>query len=175
MADRPIECSQCTRPIAVRFTEVTGEGNIQTDHCNQCPILQMKLHGKTANDSPSGIAGTDAGVCCGRCGTTMLAIRTGSPLGCPECYEVFEDILSNEIISQGYIPLRLRRIVETNKKQPLHAGKTPEQVVDLTSASRIVSLNEALKEALKGENYEQAAWLRDQIKALTEKPHEGKP
>jgi protein arginine kinase activator len=30
-------------------------------------------------------------------------------------------------------------------------------------------LNEALNEALKRENYEQAAFLRDQIKALMEK------
>lgn len=169
MADRPIECSQCTRPIAVRYTEVTAEGTVQTDHCNQCPILQMKIHGQTENLIPSGFSGTDAGVCCGRCGTTMLSIRTGSPLGCPECYVVFEDILSNEIMSQGYIPLRLRKVMEGNKKQPMHVGKTPEQVVDLASASRIVGLNEALNEALKGENYEQAAWLRDQIKALTKK------
>jgi protein arginine kinase activator len=30
-------------------------------------------------------------------------------------------------------------------------------------------LNEALNETLKKEDYEQAAWLRDQIKAITEK------
>jgi len=32
----------------------------------------------------------------------------------------------------------------------------------------MASLNEALNEALKRENYEQAAWLRDQIKNLKE-------
>lgn len=63
-----------------------------------------------------------------------------------------------------------------SKKQYLHAGKSPDQTVEVSAASRIVSLNEALKEALKKENYEQAAWLRDQIKALTEKGgHEGTP
>jgi protein arginine kinase activator len=174
MAERPIECSQCTRPIAVRYTEVTQEGSTQTENCNQCPILQMKIHGRAATGTTNGFSGTDVGVCCGRCGTTLLAVRTGSPLGCPECYVVFEDILVSEIITQGYISLRLRKMIEGNKKQTLHAGKTPEQIVDLASTSRIVSLHEALKEALKGENYEQAAWLRDQIKALTENPpHEG--
>lgn len=169
MAERPIECSQCTRPIAVRYTEVNQAGSMQTDMCNQCPILQTKIHGQATGVAPSGFIGTDAGVCCGRCGTTMLAIRTGSPLGCAECYVVFEDILANELMLQGYVPSRLRKVMEGNKKQPLHVGKTPEQVVDLTASSRIVSLNEALQQALKGENYEQAAWLRDQIKALTEK------
>ncbi len=177
MAERPIECSQCTRPISVRYTEVTQEGTAKTEMCNQCPIFQMKIHGQGKAGLPAGFSGTGEGVCCGRCGTTMLSVRTGSPLGCPECYTVFEDILSNEIIVEGYIPLRLRKMMEGNKKQPLHAGKTPEQVVEVASASRIGNLNEALKEALKGENYEQAAWLRDQIKALTEKSQhdEGKP
>ncbi len=169
MAERPIECSQCTRSIAIKYTEVTGESTTQTEMCNQCPIFQMKIHGQTSAEVPQGFAGSDAGICCGRCGTTMLAVRTGSPLGCSECYEVFEDMLSNEIVIQGYIPIRLRKVIEGNKKQPLHAGKTPEQVAEIASLNRIVNLNEALKEALKGENYEQAAWLRDQIKALTEK------
>ncbi|MCB1084762.1 MAG: UvrB/UvrC motif-containing protein, partial [Chlamydiia bacterium] len=34
--------------------------------------------------------------------------------------------------------------------------------------SRIRDLSEALNQALKGENYEEAAWIRDQINALTE-------
>jgi protein arginine kinase activator len=35
-------------------------------------------------------------------------------------------------------------------------------------------LNEALNETLTREDYEQAAWLRDQIKELMEKADEGK-
>lgn len=169
MSERPIECSQCTRPIAVRYTEIGPEGPVQTDMCNQCPILQLKIHGQAIGNSPNGLTGADVGVCCGRCGTTMLSVRTGSPLGCAECYVVFEDILSAEIIAQGYVPTRLSKVMDGNKKQPLHVGKTPEQTVDVGATSRILSLNEALKQALKGENYEQAAWLRDQIKALTNK------
>lgn len=108
------------------------------------------------------------GVCCGRCGTTMLSVRTGNLLGCPECYSVFEEVLMQEL-SERKVPTRIKKMKENTKKPYLHAGKTPDQKADISSASRIVSLNEALKEALKKENYEQAAWLRDQIKALTEK------
>ena len=169
MAERPIECSGCTRPIEVRYTEVTQESTTETEMCGQCPILQMKIHGQVRAGITNSFSGTDAGVCCGRCGTTLLAIRTGSPLGCAECYIIFEDALVGEIISQNYISLRLRKMVERNKKHSLHVGNSPEQMVDLASTNRIVSLHEGLKEALKGENYEQAAWLRDQIKALTEK------
>jgi protein arginine kinase activator len=38
----------------------------------------------------------------------------------------------------------------------------------INPSSRLLALNEALKETLSREDYEQAAWLRDQIKALTE-------
>jgi len=51
----------------------------------------------------------------------------------------------------------------------LHLGKTPTKPVTIPTSSRLTALNEALNEALKKENYEQAAWIRDQIKALTEK------
>lgn len=61
------------------------------------------------------------------------------------------------------------------KTQPLHVGKTPNKPLTIPSSSRLKTLNEALNEALKKENYEQAAWIRDQIKDLTEKgPNDGK-
>lgn len=175
MAERPIECSQCTRPIANRYTEVSQEGSSQLEMCSQCPILQMKLYSEgSSSGGSSGFASKDAGVCCGRCGTALLAVRTGSPLGCPECYVVFEEILASEILLQGYIPVRLRKIMEGKSKQPFHVGKTPEQISDIASQAKISGLQEALREALKGENYEQAAWLRDQIKALTSGAQHGK-
>jgi protein arginine kinase activator len=81
---------------------------------------------------------------------------------------VFEEVLVQELLREN-IPERVRKMQENTKKPYLHVGKTPVQEADISSASRIVNLNEALKEALNKENYEQAAWLRDQIKALTDK------
>jgi protein arginine kinase activator len=135
--------------------------------CADCPILQGRLYG-ISSEAKGKVPNTEAGVCCGRCGTTLLAVRTGGLMGCSECYTVFEEAIASEMISTGKISNRMRNMQESSKKQTLHAGKTPDQKVDLTPANRIVSLNEALKEALKKENYEQAAWLRDQIKAITD-------
>ena len=62
------------------------------------------------------------------------------------------------------------RISLTKKALPLHIGRAPGEANEISPSLRLLALNEALNETLKREDYEQAAWLRDQIKDLTEKP-----
>ena len=57
----------------------------------------------------------------------------------------------------------------TEREAALHTGRTPGETAKVSPAMRLVSLNEALNETLSREDYEQAAWLRDQIKKLTAK------
>ena len=54
------------------------------------------------------------------------------------------------------------------KSHPIHIGRAPGESLAISPSSRLLALNEALKETLNREDYEQAAWLRDQIKALTD-------
>ena len=91
--------------------------------------------------------------------TTLDSIRSGNPIGCSNCYSVFGEILVNELLEDDFLP--------SSTKENLHTGKKPSQVLSIPTQSQITTLNEALKEALTKEQYEQAAWLRDQIKALT--------
>jgi protein arginine kinase activator len=60
------------------------------------------------------------------------------------------------------------RVLSAKKGLPLHLGRAPGESLAINPTSRLLALNEALKETLNREDYEQAAWLRDQIKALTE-------
>jgi protein arginine kinase activator len=73
------------------------------------------------------------------------------------------------LIATDRIPSRIKKEFPAKKTQPLHLGKSPNKPLTIPSSSRLTALNEALNEALKKENYEQAAWIRDQIKDLTEK------
>ena len=68
----------------------------------------------------------------------------------------------------------LKKKLCTKRSQAIHIGKFPDQTVKLRLSSRLASLNKALNEALKRENYEQVAWLRDQIKALTDSKNDAK-
>jgi protein arginine kinase activator len=169
MAERPLECSDCKKPIAVNYTEIVGDNITCTSMCADCPVLQRRLHGTSNFQLPEKILDSYAGLCCGTCGTTLDAIRMGTPLGCSECYEVFGDILVQELINTNRISQRM-----SNKKStPIHIGRSPGETTEMNPSLRLLALNEALNETLTREDYEQAAWLRDQIKELMEKPNEG--
>lgn len=162
--ERPIECTECKRPIAVWYTEIVGTTISQTSMCAECPVLQRKLHGQTGVTELGHVPG-ETSLACGECGTTLDALRVGNPLGCSNCYEVFDDIIVSELISLDKLP---QRMMANKKNAPFHIGRGPGEIREISPSVRLLALNEALSETLKREDYEQAAWLRDQIKALTD-------
>lgn len=171
MVERPVECSHCKKPIKVVYKEIAHNSVICTQMCADCPVLQEKLHGI---GHPGKGLEKETDLYCGSCHTSLETVKTGNFLGCSECYAVFGDILVGELIATDRIPLRLHKTLKEKKNQPIHTGKTPELPVVIPESSRLASLSDALNEALKKENYEQAAWIRDQIKAMKEKGDEGK-
>jgi protein arginine kinase activator len=170
MAERPVECSHCKKSIKVIYKEIVDNSIICTETCADCPVLQQKLHGQSIEITPrEGLTETEAGLCCGNCRTSLESIKMGNPVGCSECYAVFSDVLIAELIATDKIPGPLKKEIALKKTQPLHIGKSPNKPLTIPSSSRLTALNEALNDALKRENYEQAAWIRDQIKALMNK------
>ncbi len=164
MSDRPVECSQCKRPVKVLYKEILNDAITCTEMCADCPVLQAKLHGEASKTDKK-----ESQVCCSNCGTSLELVRMGQPVGCAECYAVFNDFLVAELIAADAVPLALQKKLVSQRSQVIHIGKSQGKPVDVTLSSRLASLNEALNDALKRENFEQAAWLRDQIKTLTEK------
>jgi protein arginine kinase activator len=163
LPDRPIECGECKKPICVHYTEMFDKMNIQTSMCHECPELRKRLHGLPST-TDHGQSGYEAELACGNCGTTLEVLRTGNPLGCSVCYEVFDDSIIHELFAAQRIPAR---IVSAKRSSPVHIGRIPGETHEINPTMRLLALNEALNETLKREDYEQAAWLRDQIKALT--------
>lgn len=164
--ERPLECSECRRPIAVIYTEIVKDVMTHTAMCAECPVLRHRLNGIPHSEHTRDKKEGGAGLACGNCGTTLESIRVGTPLGCEVCYEVFDDVLIPEMMAANKIPTR---IATGKKSTPVNIGRTPGQSQEINPSLRLLALNEALTEMLKSEDYEQAAWLRDQIKALTEK------
>lgn len=162
--ERPLECTECRRPIAFQYTEIVGDRITHTCMCAECPVLHRRLHGTHLEHAVSSDSATS--LACGNCGTTLDAIRVGTLLGCQVCYEVFDDILLPEMLEANKIPARFA--TTTKKSVPVHIGRAPGEIQEINPSLRLLALNEALTEMLKSEKYEQAAWLRDQIKALTD-------
>lgn len=96
---------------------------------------------------------------CPGCGMTPAEFRQKGRLGCPRCYEAFRTEL---------VPL-LQRIHEANA----HTGRVPG-----VSASPPPPLDERslsdvrrrLEDAVRGERYEEAARLRDELRHLERGP-----
>lgn len=167
LPDRPLECSECKKPVSVCYTEIIGNSITRTSMCADCPELHRRLHRTPAHATAYPFDGITTGLACGNCGTTLDSLRVGLPLGCSSCYEVFGDVLISEMLAAEKIPPRL---ATAKKAIPIHIGRAPGESLTINPSLRLLALNEALSETLKKEDYEQAAWLRDQIKALTENP-----
>jgi protein arginine kinase activator len=161
--ERHIECSECKRPVAVIYTEIVGKMMYRLAMCSECPILRQKLYGSRQLE-PCGPEALKAGLCCGMCNTTADEVKMGANLGCSVCYEVFDDLISQELALQDRLP----QTQKGKRPTPQHLGRTPGQVAEVNPALKLMALHQALNDTLSREDYEQAAWLRDQIKELTE-------
>lgn len=165
LPEKSLECSECKKPIAVRYTEIVGDSITETSMCADCPLLAKRLYGSGAPQTFDALSGGVTGLCCGNCNMSWEAVKTGNPLGCSDCYEVFGDLILAELATSNKIS---SKISTTKKTIPIHIGRSPGENIEISPSLRLLALNEALKEMLSREDYEQAAWLRDQIKALTE-------
>ncbi len=178
-ADRPLECSECKKPPHVCYTELQHPSSSihKVIMCNDCPVLKRKLHGQgstlgettvsceTAKKMSSIPQDGSTCLCCGGCGLSQDEIRMGSLLGCPLCYEIFYEDIIDELVALEKIPTKTAHI---RKSGSLHTGRRPNSAHEGDLSFKLVALHEALHETLGREDYEQAAWLRDQIKQLTE-------
>jgi len=86
---------------------------------------------------------------CPVCGILRDEYRKRSRLGCPACYTAFAKELETAVFE-------LHRAMQ-------HVGKTPEKA---KSAWRRQQIEMALAEAVKGQRYEEAIALRDQLRQL---------
>ena len=140
--------------------------------CQVCKKNQATVHLTAAlnrlaiQDLLTGLAGSQAAqemakmqqIKCPICGLSYLDFRQHGRLGCATDYTVFKE---------GLIPLleKIHGSVE-------HMGKVPAKSGDAHQAGRqLLELRQQLKAAVDKEDYEQAAKLRDSIKAIEEGGH----
>lgn len=162
--ERPMECcGECRRPIHVIYTEMVGKTISRFAMCSECPVLEQKLHGGGVATQTPGRA--PASLVCGGCGMTLDEVKMGAPLGCPLCYEIFQDEVIHEMMQLERLP---PKSALQKRGEPLHVGRSPghHQVID--PSLKLLALQQALHETLGREDYEQAALLRDQIREIEE-------
>jgi protein arginine kinase activator len=97
---------------------------------------------------------------CPKCGITLAEFRKRGRLGCPHDYEAFGEELG----------LLLEKIHGSRE----HRGRGPARSKKrMTQRQKIESLRRELDEAIRAEQYETAAALRDRLKQLEPPEQEG--
>lgn len=165
-----MQCENCGQRPAVVHSTVRVNGQTQETHlCEVCaqekgqvnfsfPNLSIQqllssFLGQGAFPGARTVPQQQAEPTCKKCGMTYSQFAEGGRLGCAECYDHLEPYLN---------PL-IKRIQGTT----VHAGKAPKRTGGIVRKKReLDALRNDLQAAIHGENYEEAARLRDQIKSL---------
>ncbi len=160
-----VACQRCNQGKAtVHITDTVPEKR-ERHLCEQCAekegviikqkfvttneILQQFLKHKVG-------AGAADDLACPECGMTFREFQTKGVLGCPNDYSVFGPML-NPLIQRAH------------EGASQHIGKAPPQAdPSRQRLSGLVRLRRELQEAVEQEDYESAARVRDQIRAMEE-------
>lgn len=95
---------------------------------------------------------------CSNCGLSFSRFQKTGKLGCEKCYENFSQ--------------QLKPIINGIHGHNHHRGKTPKRISPgIVLRKEIEELNEKLEDAVKKEEFESAALIRDEIKAVKERLH----
>jgi protein arginine kinase activator len=156
-------CDHCERAAVVHNTFIVNgvmhEVHLCEEHANAAGIQVpgsppvAKLLGEIAAASSNPPAKTK-GPACPRCGMTYAEHRQSGVLGCADCYEAFASTL-NVVLERAH------------GGSAQHVGKAPTRVGDWQQRAAVLQkMLRDLEEAVKAEQYERAAKLRDQIKTM---------
>ncbi|NLJ81224.1 MAG: hypothetical protein GX335_09390 [Firmicutes bacterium] len=164
-------CEKCgLNEATVRFVKI--ENNLKTElHlCQSCAqgytnlTVGLDLQNILSSLFQSGPLRSKIGQEQKRCSTCNLSlkdIQKSGRLGCGECYQTFEEEL-NPVLR------RVHGSVNHTGKIPVR-GRAKEHLNRQIEESR-----KNLEECIRTENYEQAAYYRDQIRRLEGELREGK-
>lgn len=163
-----MQCQICSKRTAtIHLTEISEGVRTEMHICEQCaadqgiaPQSQMSINellshllaSQPADDEIFGPADQEG--TCPSCGFSLARLRKEGMLGCPEDYDVFEAAL---------LPL----IERAHNGHTTHCGKVPSKTPQNTKKlMQLTNLRRQLEAAVRDEDYELAARLRDEIKHL---------
>jgi protein arginine kinase activator len=161
-----MQCQICNkRDATIHLTEINDGVRTEMHICEQCaaeqdiavkshiPINELLSNLLAVQPTDEELSGAlDQKLACPTCGFTLAQFRKEGVLGCPRDYEIFEDVLR---------PL----IEKAHDGRTIHCGKVPLKTpVDTRKQLELLNLRQRLEAAVRSEDYELAAQLRDKIK-----------
>jgi protein arginine kinase activator len=165
-----MQCCVCKeREAKVHLTQIVGDKMQKVDLCEECAkqkgvndpagfSLADLLLGLGASQEMEQAAGS-SDLKCPHCGFTQADFKKAGRLGCSECYVTFADGLEG--------------LLKSMHKGIKHLGKIPQALQQSRDISeKLKALQKKLDKAVADEDFEQAAQVRDEIKATKDKTTE---
>lgn len=155
-----MRCESCNKNAAtVHLTEIREGEKTELHYCEACAHSQGVNTLMTPQSflsqlvEPGEPSEHDVEVRCPQCGLSYAEFRQRGRLGCGEDYRLF---------GEG-----LRQLLERIHGSTQHLGKVPNSAGDRLKREReLIELRRELSKAIQREQYEQAAEIRDGIRAL---------
>jgi len=136
-------CEKCARSKSQEMEEHFGLADLLSGLADLVPVVEKKKE-KTF---------PEVTVKCKTCGFTFQNFRKMGRLGCPVCYTTFR--------------AQLNPLLKKIHGSEIHVGKVPtKKEVTRDKEALLAELKIRLEKAIKNEEFEEAARLRDQIRAL---------
>lgn len=162
-------CDKCKKNEAtINFTQVSNDKKIEYHLCEGCAEKlgfknPLKAVPFPLGDFLSSMVDKDfkektgalVQVSCPQCGLTFAEFSKIGKFGCGKCYRAFKTQLDD----------LLRKIHGSNR----HVGNLPYGSTEVMESIRKErDLHDRLREAIKNEEFEKAAEIRDQLKLMAE-------
>lgn len=169
-----MNCDKCGKPAKVHLTQLVAGKVKKIALCNDCAetsgvtdptgfaLADMLLAPGAPASAPLAPRPVGGGRQCPECGFTLADLQRVRRFGCGTCYETFRD--------------EVNQMIRGMHKGAQHLGKVPDGMFEIQRRKqRLDDLRGKLESAIKAENYEVAAGLRDEIRELeTEAAEAGK-
>lgn len=154
-----LKCNLCDQLASVHLTQILNNKIHKVDLCESCAQAKgvTDPNGFSLADllvkTPFEGEAASGQLKCPTCGFGQSDFRKLGRLGCPDCYQVFESLLTP--------------VLQNMHKGTSHKGKVPEKALQRRSMrEQLATLEVEIQSAIKSERYEDAAKIRDQINQL---------
>lgn len=164
-------CNDCKKnPATIHYQSIVNGVKSETDLCAECAAkrgLASFSPFSLGDFFPHAVLSGQDQIHCGNCGMTLSEFKRSGLVGCAQCYKDMrvgtEPILRQ--VQKGLTHIGRRPVGHAAGELPDPAHSVDSAPVDPTMQPR-QELQERMNEAISSEDFETAAALRDELRAL---------
>ncbi|MEZ0277289.1 MAG: UvrB/UvrC motif-containing protein [Roseimicrobium sp.] len=185
-----MKCDMCDNEATVFLTQIVDGKMTKANLCEKCSkekgvtdpagfqLADFLLGAGPQKKSRTATVEDDT-LACPSCGFTRAHLKKIGRMGCPECYHTFADDLENMLRAMhkgtrhvgkvpGKQPAASQALTprEESRTAPVPVSLPPPAPKPVSPKKRMADLKAQIERAVAEERFEEAAKLRDEIRAL---------